>query len=213
MGKPEKGIENALRFLLLNAMAAKIQDKSVEIRSQRLAGKRIALGVCGGIGSVEVIKIIREIRRHGGQVTAFMTPSAAKFITPLSLEWATTAPVVVDESADVEHLGEFDALIVAPATLNSISKAALGLADNAVATLIASHLGTKKPLLFVPTMNEQMQKHPRYEEYEKTLTSWGAEFFPSPVEEDRLKMPSPSALVEWLVKVLPKDESGNTNHN
>ena len=69
-------------------MVNRIADKGVEIRSGKLAGKRIGLGVCGGIGAVEVVKIIREMRRHGAVVTPFLTPSVKEFVTALSLEWA-----------------------------------------------------------------------------------------------------------------------------
>lgn len=177
-------------------------DLGVSQKSKRLADRRIAFGVCGGIGAVEVVKIVRELRRHGAEVTIFTTPTVSQFVGEMSLAWAAQSAVRSAPSAEVYHLETFDIAIVAPATLNTISKAALGLADNAVTLLIASQLGRKAPLLFIPAMNVQLREHPAYGENVSRLTSWGARFIEPPIEEGRLKMPAPETFVDEVEKVL-----------
>lgn len=183
-------------------MTSHPKDKSVDVKSNRLAGRRIALAICGGIGAVESVKNARELRRHGAEVFAFFTPSTEEFITELSVEWASGHKVIKHPGADVDHLGPFDLVIVAPATLNTISKSSLGLSDNAVTLLIAGQLGRKAPILFVPAMNEQLRNHPLYDDYTKRLQSWGARFHERGPEEDRIKMPPSEELAEWAFKSL-----------
>ena len=182
-------------------MKKQILDRGVKARSSRLKGLQVAFAVTGGIASVETVKIIRELRRRGAEVTVFMTPSAARFITPLSLEWASTRSVIMEESADVECLEKYDLLIVAPATLNSIAKSALGLADNVVSLLVATQFGLGSRILFVPTMHSSMLQHPLYGEYCQRLKNWGAEFLENAEEEGRMKIPSPIVIADYAEKM------------
>lgn len=181
---------------------APIADTGVKRKSRALDGKRVALAVCGGIGATESVKNARELRRHGAHVTAYFTPSVPDFITELSVGWATGEPVVTKLGQDADHLEPFDLVIVAPATLNTIAKCALGLADNAVTLIVASQLGRKAPVLFVPAMNLQLARHPMYGEHVKRLEAFGATFFEQSPEEDRLKMPAPEALAARAAEVL-----------
>lgn len=176
-----------------------IKDRAVAPKSSRLAGKRLAFGVSGGIGAVEVVKIIRELRRHGAEVFPFMTPSVSKFITALSLEWAAGRKPVQDADAPVEYLEDFDAMVVAPATLNTIVKAALGITDNVVALTLAGCFGAKRPVVIYPTMNEKLFAHPRYEPSLKVLREWGAKISEPSPEEGRLKMPTAERVAEEVI--------------
>ncbi len=178
-----------------------IHDTGVEIKSDALQGVRVAFGICGGIGAVETVKILRELRRHGAQLTVFATPAALKFITELSLKWAAQGPILQDPGADVEHLEPFDIAVLAPLTLNTLTKCALGITDSAVSLMVAGQVGRKAPLVCVPTMNLQLQKHPLYAKYVAQLETWGARFFPSPEEEGRLKMPAADVFSKWLIEV------------
>lgn len=178
-----------------------IRDTGVEKKSEKLKGRRIAFGICGGIGAVESVRMIRELRRHGAEITAFLTPSAERFITELSVAWATQTPVVREAGADVDHLDPFDLVVVAPLTLHSLAKCALGLTDNAVALLVAGQLGRNGRLALVPAMNLQLKEHPLFEEYRRRLEGWGARFFPATEQEGRWKMPTPEAFAEWIIEV------------
>ncbi len=179
-----------------------LADTGVQKKSRRLENRNLALAVCGGIAAVESVKILRELRRYGAKITPFFTPHVIDFITELSVEWAAGEKVVTKMGADVDHLDPFDLVIVAPVTLNTLSKSALGLADNPVTLLIAGQLGRKSPLLFVPTMNTQLLGHPLYLEYVTRLKGWGAEFLESEEEEGRVKMAPPERLVKRVIEVL-----------
>lgn len=179
-----------------------IRDTGVQSKSNRLQGRRLAVAVCGGIGAVEVVKIIRELRRHGASVVPFMTPSSQRFVGRDALAWAAGVEVVAEASPNVEYLEPFDLVVVAPATLHSVAKAALALTDNVVALLLASHLGAGKRTLFVPAMNAAMKQHPRYAQYREQLTAWGSVFLETAEEEDRMKMPTPEQLVEKVLEIL-----------
>jgi phosphopantothenoylcysteine decarboxylase/phosphopantothenate--cysteine ligase len=185
-----------------SASTKRLKDRAVEIKSSELKGKQIALAVCGGIACVETIKIIRELRRSQAEVTAFYTPDVKKFMTELPVEWATGKSVVTEPQANVDHLESFDLVIVAPATLNTIAKSALGLSDNVVTLLISSQIGKKGKVLFVPAMNWSLKQHPLFETYSKLLMSWGAEFLISQQEEDRIKIPSPEELLLKTTQML-----------
>jgi len=178
-----------------------IQDKGVLRKSDAWSGQRFAFGICGGIGAVETVKAIRELRRHGADITAFLTPSALRFITELSISWAAEKPAICEPDSAVEHLDPFDWVIVAPTTLNTLSACALGLTENAVSLLVASQLGRRGKVAFVPAMNAQLSQHPLYQEYRVRLEGWGAAFYPAVVEEGRFKMPSAESLAQWLLEI------------
>lgn len=178
------------------------QDRQVSLKSSLLNGRRIGVGVCAAIGAVEVVKIIRELRRHGAEVTAFLSPDSKKFVGPLALEWACGRPVVAKLTAELAHLDTFDLVLVCPASLNTLAKSVIGMADNPVTCLIASQLGGQGRLLFVPTMNLALQKHPSYESHLTQLKSWGAVIFNSPVEEGRLKVPDPESLAKFVCELF-----------
>ncbi|MCB0405388.1 MAG: hypothetical protein KDD51_11435 [Bdellovibrionales bacterium] len=180
-------------------MKKPILDKGVNEKSAQLRGKRVAVGASGGIGAVGLVKVFRELRRHGAQVSPFATPSVFKFITPLSLSWAADHPVVREPDESVEHFEEFDLVVVAPATLNTLAKCASGITDNAVTLLVAAAVGGGIPIVVVPTMNMRLLRHPMYEQSRRILESWGVEFFQTPTEEDRLKMPAAEVLVPFLI--------------
>ena len=129
-------------------MPEDIKDRGVIQKSEQLVGKRLGLGICGGIGAVEVIKIIRELRRYGAGVTPFLTPTGERFITALSVEWAAERAVVRDWEARAPHLEDYDAFLVAPATLNTIVKSATGIADNVVTLMVAAQIGAKRPVIY-----------------------------------------------------------------
>ncbi len=179
-----------------------LQDTGVVAVSDRLLEIRLAVAICGGIGAVEVVKIIREFRRHGACVSAYMTIDAERFITPLSVEWATQGRLVRAISAKVEHLEEFDWVVVVPATFNTLAKAAVGICDNPVTLLISNQIARRGNIVFVPTMNQSMAEHPVLSVHRETLVKWGAIFLESALKEGRLKVPEPERLVNFVIQKL-----------
>ena len=150
----------------------KNRDTQVERKGMFLEGKRICVCVTGSIAAVESVKLIRELRRFGADVFVAVSLEAQKFITPLSLEWASSHPLLSHNSGRAEHLLPFDMYIVAPATLNTINKFSYGLADNFVLSLLASAWGRGDIIYFIPAMHEDLFKNPIFQENLKKLNSY-----------------------------------------
>jgi phosphopantothenoylcysteine decarboxylase/phosphopantothenate--cysteine ligase len=130
-----------------------------------LQGKELILGVSGSIAAYKAVFLLRELVRLGARVTVSMTEHARAFVEPLTFRTLSGRPVLVDlfdpqSSEAVEHIAlaeRADATIVAPATANVIAKAAAGLADDFLTTLL---LAARGPVLMAPAMDGAMWDHP-----------------------------------------------------
>ncbi len=125
-------------------------------------GKNILIGVCAGIASYKVCYLVRKLIKQGHSVKVMMTPAAAEFIRPILFKELTGEPVYqemfLSYGQKTQHikLSEWtDLAVVAPLTANTLSKLALGICDNLLTTVICA-LGSQKPLLLVPSMNQRM---------------------------------------------------------
>jgi phosphopantothenoylcysteine decarboxylase/phosphopantothenate--cysteine ligase len=173
-------------------------------KSNILEGKRIALCITGSIGSVEAVKLARELIRHGADVYSYMTRTALKFLGKESMLFATGHEPVVELTGRDEHLYEFDAILVAPATADIISKAACGIADDAVSTLI---LGNLRKCIFVPAMDMRMYTNPIFAENLEKLKKY-AKFIEPRMEEGKAKMPDVERITANLMNILRHDLKG-----
>ncbi len=138
-------------------------DHDVPRASDRLARKRIALLVTGGIAAMKAPEVARGLRRHGASVTAFASEDALRYVAREALEWATLGPVVSALTWQAEHLSDshpFDAYLVAPATHSTIAKMAHGIGDTVVTSALISALGRMEQgqtqVLVAPTMHGTM---------------------------------------------------------
>jgi len=138
-------------------------DHDVPRASDRLAGRRIALLVTGGIAAMKAPEVARGLRRHGADVVAFASEDALRYIAREALEWATLGPVVTGLTWAAEHLSDsspFDAYLVAPATHSTIAKMAHGIGDTVVTATLISALGRmeqgRAQVLVAPTMHGTM---------------------------------------------------------
>lgn len=130
-----------------------------------LAGKRILVGIAGGIAAYKAAEVVSRLRKLHAEVHVAMTPSATEFITPLTLRSLSANPVHVEMFEEpklwnVEHIAlaeRIDAVVVAPATANLLAKMAIGLADDFLSTVL---LATRAPLFVAPAMNHAMYHHP-----------------------------------------------------
>ncbi|SFN58873.1 phosphopantothenoylcysteine decarboxylase / phosphopantothenate--cysteine ligase [Izhakiella capsodis] len=126
-----------------------------------LHGKKIVLGVSGGIAAYKAPEIVRRLRDRGAEVRVVMTVAAKAFITPLSLQAVSGYPVsdsLLDPAAEAAmghiELGKWaDLVILAPATADLIARLACGMANDLVTTVC---LATAAPVAVVPAMNQQM---------------------------------------------------------
>lgn len=147
------------------------KDNQVSKKSHALEGVKIALVAGGGIASVQLPKMIRELRRHGATVKVFPTATCLEFIGKISLEWASGQPVADRFSGLAEHICEEDCVVVFPATTDLLAKAANGLCSDPASTLVQSALGQKKSVLFFPTMHDSLFASPANEKNIETLKS------------------------------------------
>lgn len=126
-----------------------------------LSGKRVLVGVSGSIAAYKVPDIIRRLREGGATVQVVMTRNAMRFVTPLTFEAVSGNPVLCDEFAagpigPMGHISVTEGLasaLIAPATANIIGKAASGIADDALSTVL---LALACPVVFAPAMNDRM---------------------------------------------------------
>jgi len=131
-----------------------------------LAGRELILGVTGSIAAYKAVYLLRELTRLGAGVTVCLTEHAAQFVAPLTFRTLSGRPVLTDlfdpQSADaVEHVALAErahAILVAPATANLLAKAAHGIADDFLTTLL---LAARAPVLMVPAMDGGMWEHRR----------------------------------------------------
>ena len=132
-----------------------------------LNGKKIVLGVSGGIAAYKTASLVRLFIKAGANVQVIMTPASKDFVTPLTLSTLSKNPVhstfynEEDENAQWNNHVELglwaDLMLIAPATANTMSKMANGAVDN---LLIATYLSAKCPVYFAPAMDLDMYIHP-----------------------------------------------------
>lgn len=142
-----------------------------------LSGKKIILGISGGIAAYKTAVLVRLLIKAGAQIQVIMTPASCAFITPLTLATLSKRPVYTEfeksfgEWANHVELGLWaDAMIVAPATANTLSKMANGLCDN---LLLATYLSAKCSVFFAPAMDLDMFAHPSTTKNTELLKSYG----------------------------------------
>lgn len=129
-----------------------------------LKNKKVLVGLTGGIACYKVPYLIRGLRKAGAEVRVIMTDAATRFLTPLTLETVSDNPVATGmfperEFVATRHidLAEWpDLVVVAPATANFLGKAASGICDDLLTTIICA---TQRSVLVVPAMNPSMWQH------------------------------------------------------
>ncbi len=176
-------------------------------------GKSILLGVSGGIAAYKAAELARSFIREGAGVQVVMTAGAQRFITPLTLQVLSEQPVATDlfdpglesqighiQMARAAHL-----VVVAPATANVLAKAAAGLADDYLTTVL---LATTAPVLFCPAMNTRMLEHPATRRSLETLRQLGYSVLEPDAgqlacgEEGAGRLPDPPVILEAACRLL-----------
>jgi phosphopantothenoylcysteine decarboxylase / phosphopantothenate---cysteine ligase len=143
-----------------------------------LQGKKILLGVSGGIAAYKSAILTRLLIKEGAEVKVMMTPGAKAFIGALTFSTLSKHPVAVDfynesDGSWNNHVAAGmwgDLMLIAPATANTISKMAGGISDN---FLITSYLSSKCPVAFAPAMDLDMWQHPATQKNIQTLLAHG----------------------------------------
>lgn len=178
-----------------------------------LAGRELILGVTGSIAAFKAVLLLRELTRAGAGVTVVTTAHADRFVAPLTWRTLSGRPALSDlfdpASADaVEHVALAErahAVVVAPATANLLAKAAHGLADDFLTTVL---LAARCPVLMAPAMDGGMWDHPAVRANVRTLRDRGV----TVLEPDagplasglvgRGRLPEPPVILEALERLL-----------
>lgn len=182
-----------------------------------LQGKKIILGITGGIAAYKAAELTRELVRSGAVVKVIMTANAAEFITPLTMQTLSRNPVYTKmfeplEQTGVEHISlaqEAELVVVAPATANLLGKVRAGIADDLLTTTI---MATKAPVIFSPAMNSNMWDNPIVRDNVAGLRQRGYHFIePCSGElacntEGAGRLPPIAEIVEEIEKVFSRKD-------
>ncbi|MEX0611811.1 MAG: flavoprotein [Pirellulales bacterium] len=140
----------------------------------------LIIGVTGGIAAFKTAALVSSLVQEGHAVSVVMTRSARKFVGPATFRALTGRPVVIDQfdrhyplGAHIELADRAELLCIAPASADLLAKAACGLADDLLSTLLLSFTG---PTLFAPAMNTAMWQKPSVQRNIETLRADGYHF-------------------------------------
>lgn len=182
-----------------------------------LQGKTIVLGVTGGIAAYKTATLASRLKQQHADVHVIMTRNAVQFITPLTFETLTNNRVTVDTfdrnfKYDVEHISlakAADLICAAPATADFMAKAAHGIADDMLTTVL---LAAKCPKLIAPAMNTAMYENPITQDNMSTLRKYGFLLLDPATghlacgDSGPGKMPEPEALLEEILYILAEEK-------
>ena len=171
--------------------------------------KKILLIICGGISAYKSLELIRLFKKNGARVKTILTKNAKEFVTPLSVSSLSQEKVYDDifsaeNEAEMDHISLSrwaDAVLVAPITANTISKAALGNAEDLASTVL---LASNKQIFLAPAMNVRMWEHPSTKENILKLKSFGYKIIGPEIgdmacgEYGEGKMTEPNEIVNTL---------------
>ena len=177
-----------------------------------LSGKKILLGISGGIAAYKIPLLVRQLIQQGAEVKVVMTPSAKEFVTPLTLSTLSKNPVLSSFTAtdqdnptwnDHVALGLWaDLMLIAPATSNTISSMVQGRCNN---LLLAVYLSAKCPVFVVPAMDLDMYSHPSNQKNLDALKTYGNKVLPvgdgflASGLEGKGRMLEPNEIVSFVV--------------
>ncbi|MFZ0491115.1 MAG: bifunctional phosphopantothenoylcysteine decarboxylase/phosphopantothenate--cysteine ligase CoaBC, partial [Salegentibacter sp.] len=183
-----------------------------------LRGKKVLLGITGGIAAYKSASLVRLFIKAGAQVRVVMTPASKDFVTPLTLSTLSKNEVLSsfineeDENATWNSHVELglwaDLMLIAPATANTLSKMASGKSDN---LLLATYLSAKCLVFFAPAMDLDMFKHPSTAESFAKLESFGNIMIPAASGElasglyGEGRMAEPEEIINFLEEELSKN--------
>ena len=172
-----------------------MRDTDVEIRGDSLEGSQILLGVSGGIAAVDTVRLARELRRHGANVSVMMTHSAQKIISPLAVEWATQKNVITDWESDLSALDEFDGILIAPTTRDLMASYLHGLQHGPILMALSAARTRDCPVLMIPSMHSDLADDPVTTDLVSDVRSHGIHVHWGEKEEGKSKTPPHDEIV------------------
>ena len=188
--------------------------------SDELAGKKILLGVTGGIAAYKCAELVRLLKKAGAQVVVVMTEAATRFVTPLTFQALSGNPVAIDawdpeKGGGMTHIDltrAADLMVIAPASADFMAKVAQGRADDLLSALV---LARDCPLAIAPAMNRQMWSNPALQRNRTLLAQDGVAIWGPGVGEQACgetgkgRMLEACELVEAIIAAMtPKQLAG-----
>lgn len=188
-----------------------------------LEGKKILVGVTGGIAAYKIASFVRLLKKQGAEVRCMMTPASSDFITPLTLATLSDSPVGIEFynsktgewTNHVEWAFWADVMIFAPVTANSLAKMAHGFSDN---FLLATYLSAKCPVYIAPAMDLDMYQHQTTKDNLDRLESFGYTIIPAESGflasglEGQGRMAEPEVLLQYLLDHFHADSRFSGKH-
>jgi phosphopantothenoylcysteine decarboxylase/phosphopantothenate--cysteine ligase len=172
-----------------------------------LKDKRIVLGITGSVAAYRGIDLARLLMRYGADVHAVMTESTAlTLLNPEMMKWATGNDVVTTLTGDLEHImladyGMSDLVIVYPCTANTIGKAAAGIDDTPVTTVLSVALGSKIPIIVAHAMHEAMYENVFFQQNISKLREHMA-FIEPKMEGGKAKLADPEQVLQVAISIV-----------
>nr|AIF19001.1 Phosphopantothenoylcysteine synthetase/decarboxylase (coaBC, dfp) [uncultured marine group II/III euryarchaeote KM3_85_C06] len=182
-------------------------DIGVDVTSDTLDGKHILVAISGGIAVVDSVRLLRELRRHGAQITVVMTHSAQQIISPLAIEWASQSQVITDWDSDMAQLDLVDAVLVCPATRHTIGCHIHGILDTPMQMALTAARGRKLPMLFIPSMHNSLSEDIVTEDLCEELENFGHQVFWGEEQEGRRKQPDVVQIIGLLSHLINQNLS------
>uniref|UniRef100_A0A7C2FYB8 Coenzyme A biosynthesis bifunctional protein CoaBC n=1 Tax=Thermosphaera aggregans TaxID=54254 RepID=A0A7C2FYB8_9CREN len=174
-----------------------------------LAGRRIALGITGSVAAYRSVDLARKLIRMGAEVRPILTRFATKLIGPDLLWWATGNKPLVEMTGETEHIDVAkwaDALVIAPATLNTMSKIAYGVLDELLPLTAVTMMGDGKKIIMAPAMNMRLFNSPQYERARRLLEDYNVVIIPPFIEENKVKFPPLEELTHCVDAALNRGQ-------
>ncbi len=166
-----------------------------------LQDKKILLGLTASSAIYKSIDLARTLIRMGAKVKIVMTKNSLELIGEKLVEWSIGEKPYIEVTGEVEHikLAEWaDALVIAPATLKSMSKIANGVLDELLYLVTTTMLGMGKKVIVLPTMNIYLYNSPQYRIIRGKLVEQGVEIIEPYIEEDKAKYPPINDLAHCI---------------
>jgi len=179
-----------------------VRDTDVEVQGDALSGRHVLLGVTGGIAAVDTVRIARELRRHGAEITVVMTNAAQRIITPLAVRWATQGRVITDWDGDMEVLNGVDGVVVVPTTRDTLASHLHGLQNGPLLMALSVARSRGSPIMMVPSMHLDLAKDPMTDELVERARQHGIHVHWGEEEEGKRKTPSHQETVARFSHIM-----------
>ena len=191
-------------------MRIDVKQELYASKSKRLVEKHILILGTGSVALFKTPDVVRELIRHGAEVTVMLSPDAAALVSPTVFEWASGNKVITEITGSVEHVlyaGEHsqkvDLVIVCPLTASTLGKFVHGIADTNVSLTLMTALGSNIPILLVPGMHEPMFNNSFVQENINKVKNLSTVTFLEPrIEEHKAKVPDLQTIISWSFRLL-----------